>query len=169
MNSVFAQRRQKLLSFKALWSSSPTPARTEEACPACGKAVSRREPVGHRYVRPLYGYHYPVGAYYRLSLILGKGTFQEPDVPLASSGPLDFPGHEAKLDGTCCRTGMNEAVIAVAGRIRGQWAAAGAPDSRLFMDSMSVVVGEKVTRLVEYVDKYELPLIPFPASGGARI
>ena len=76
MSSVFAQRRQKLLSLKALRGSSPAPAHTEEACPACGKAVPRRELVGHRYVCPLCGHHYPVGAYYRLSLILDKGTFR---------------------------------------------------------------------------------------------
>ena len=46
MSSVFAQRRQKLLSLKALRGSSPAPAHTEEACPACGKAVPRRELVG---------------------------------------------------------------------------------------------------------------------------
>ncbi len=39
----------------------PRPAHTEEACPACGKAVPRRELVGHRYVCPLCGHHYPVG------------------------------------------------------------------------------------------------------------
>lgn len=107
MSSVFAQRRQKLLSLKALRGSSPAPAHTEEACPACGKAVPRRELVGHRYVCPLCGHHYPVGAYYRLSLILDKGTFRELDAPLASNNPLDFPGYEAKLDGARRRTGMN--------------------------------------------------------------
>ena len=163
MSSVFAQRRQKLLSLKALRGSSPAPA------PACGKAVPRRELVGHRYVCPLCGHHYPVGAYYRLSLILDKGTFRELDAPLASNNPLDFPGYEAKLDGARRRTGMNEAVVTAAGRIGGQRVAVGALDSRFFMGSMSAAVGEKVTRLVEYADKYKLPLILFSASGGARM
>ena len=169
MSSVFAQRRQKLLSLKALRGSSPAPAHTGEACPACGKAVPRRELVGHRYVCPLCGHHYPVGAYYRLSLILDKGTFRELDAPLASNNPLDFPGYEAKLDGARRRTGMNEAVVTAAGRIGGQRVAVGALDSRFFMGSMSAAVGEKVTRLVEYADKYKLPLILFSASGGARM
>ena len=169
MSSVFAQRRQKLLSLKALRGSSPAPAHTEEACPACGKAVPRRELVGHRYVCHLCGHHYPVGAYYRLSLILDKGTFRELDAPLASNNPLDFPGYEAKLDGARRRTGMNEAVVTAAGRIGGQRVAVGALDSRFFMGSMSAAVGEKVTRLVEYADKYKLPLILFSASGGARM
>ena len=101
--------------------------------------------------------------------ILAKGTFRELDAPLASNNPLDFPGYEAKLDGARRRTGMNEAVVTAAGRIGGQRVAVGALDSRFFMGSMSAAVGEKVTRLVEYADKYKLPLILFSASGGARM
>ena len=169
MSSVFAQRRQKLLSLKALRGSSPAPAHTGEACPACGKAVPRRELVGHRYVCPLCGHHYPVGAYYRLSLILDKGTFRELDAPLASNNPLDFPGYEAKLDGARRRTGMNEAVVTAAGRIGGQRVAVGALDSRFFMGSMSTAVGERVTRAIEYAAAKKLPLVIFSASGGARM
>ena len=169
MSSVFAQRRQKLLSLKALRGSSPAPAQTEETCPACSKAVPRRELVANRYVCPLCGHHYPVGAYYRLSLILDKGTFRELDDGLASNDPLDFPGYEAKLDQARRRTGMNEGVVTATGRMGGQRVAVGAIDSRFFMGSMSAALGEKVTRLVEFADKYRLPLILFSASGGARM
>ena len=169
MSSVFAQRRQKLLSLKALRGSSPAPAQTEETCPACSKAVPRRELVANRYVCPLCGHHYPVGAYYRLSLILDKGTFRELDAGLASNDPLDFHGYEAKLDQARRRTGMNEGVVTATGRMGGQRVAVGAIDSRFFMGSMSAALGEKVTRLVEFADKYRLPLILFSASGGARM
>ena len=169
MSSVFAQRRQKLLSLKALRGSSPAPAQAEETCPACSKAVPRRELVANRYVCPLCGHHYPVGAYYRLSLILDKGTFRELDGGLASNDPLDFPGYEAKLDQARRRTGMNEGVVTATGRMGGQRVAVGAIDSRFFMGSMSAALGEKVTRLVEFADKYRLPLILFSASGGARM
>ena len=169
MSSVFAQRRQKLLSLKALRGSSPAPAQTEETCPACSRAVPRRELVANRYVCPLCGHHYPVGAYYRLSLILDKGTFRELDAGLASNDPLDFPGYEAKLDQARRRTGMNEGVVTATGRMGGQRVAVGAIDSRFFMGSMSAALGEKATRLVEFADKYRLPLILFSASGGARM
>ena len=169
MSSVFAQRRQKLLSLKALRGSSPAPAHTEEACPACGKAVPRRELVGHRYVCPLCGHHYPVGAYYRLSLILDKGTFRELNAPLASNNPLDFPGYEAKLDGARRRTGMNEAVVTATGTVGGNRCVVGVLDSRFLMGSMSAAVGEKLTLAIEYAGKNKLPLILFAASGGARM
>ena len=113
--------------------------------------------------------HYPVGAYYRLSLVLDKGTFRELDANLSSNDPLSFPGYAAKLEGARRRTGMNEGVVAATGRINGQKVAIGALDSRFFMGSMSAALGEKVTRLVEYAEKYKLPLILFSASGGARM
>ena len=169
MSSVFAQRRQKLLSLKALRGSSPAPAHTEETCPACSKAAPRRELVANRYVCPLCGYHYPVGAYYRLSLVLDKGTFRELDEELISNDPLSFPGYGEKLDSARRRTGMNEGVVTAAGRMGGQRVAVGAIDSRFLMGSMSAALGEKVTRLVEYAEKYKLPLILFSASGGARM
>lgn len=169
MSSVFAQRRQKLLSLKALRGSSPAPAHTEETCPACSKAAPRRELVANRYVCPLCGYHYPVGAYYRLSLVLDKGTFRELDEDLISNDPLSFPGYGEKLDSARRRTGMNEGVVTAAGRMGGQRVAVGAIDSRFLMGSMSAALGEKVTRLVEYAEKYKLPLILFSASGGARM
>ena len=169
MSNVFAQRRQKLLSLKALRGSSPAPAHTEEACPSCGGTVRRRALVAARYVCPLCGHHYPVGAYYRLSLVLDKGTFRELDANLSSNDPLSFPGYAAKLEGARRRTGMNEGVVAATGRINGQKVAIGALDSRFFMGSMSAALGEKVTRLVEHAEKYKLPLILFSASGGARM
>ena len=169
MSNVFAQRRQKLLSLKALRGSSPAPAQTEETCPACSQAVPRRELVANRYVCPLCGHHYPVGAYYRLSLILDKGTFRELDANLASNDPLDFPDYEIKLDQARRRTGMNEGAVTATGRMGGQRVAVGAIDSRFFMGSMSAALGEKITRLVEFADKYKLPLILFSASGGARM
>ena len=109
------------------------------------------------------------GAYYRLSLVLDKGTFRELDAALSSNDPLSFPGYSAKLEGARRRTGMNEAVVTATGRINGQKVAIGALDSRFFMGSMSAALGEKVTRLVEHAEKYKLPLILFSASGGARM
>ena len=162
MSNVFAQRRQKLLSLKALRGSSPAPAHTEET-------FRRKDLVTARYVCPLCGHHYPIGAYYRLSLVLDKGTFRELDAALSSNDPLSFPGYSAKLEGARRRTGMNEAVVTATGRINGQKVAIGALDSRFFMGSMSAALGEKVTRLVEYAEKYKLPLILFSASGGARM
>ncbi len=169
MNRVFAQRRHKLLSLKALRDASPAPEGTEALCPACKQAVSRQALVRACYVCPRCGYHHPVGAYYRLSLILDPGSFREMDAALSSSDPLSFPGYNEKLGSARRRTGLHEAVVCAVGSIGGVKAAVGVLDSRFFMGSMSAALGEKVTRLIEYADKNKLPLILFSASGGARM
>ena len=42
-------------------------------------------------------------------------------------------------------------------------------DSNFFMGSMGQIVGEKITRCIEYATKKKLPLIIFCTSGGARM
>ncbi len=169
MSSILAQRRQKLLAMKALRSSPYVPVHTQEVCPGCSKPVTRRELSNHRYVCPLCGYHHPVGAYYRLSLVLDKGTFRELDANLVSNDPLDFPDYKAKLEQAKRRTGTGEGVVTALGRIGGQKVAVGVLDSRFLMGSMSAALGEKVARLIELAGKNKLPLILFSASGGARM
>ena len=169
MSSIFAQRRQKLLALKALRGTPTASPHAVERCPSCQGEFTRRELVAGRYVCPLCGHHYPVGAYYRLSMVLDKGTFRELDEALASADPLEFPGYDSKLEQAQGRTGMNEAVVTAVGRMGGVKVAVGAMDSRFFMGSMSAALGEKVTRLVEYAGKNRLPLILFSASGGARM
>ena len=167
MSGILARRRQKLLALKAL-RTAPAPAETE-TCPACGAGLPRREWVRSLSVCPRCGFHRPVGAYYRLSLVLDRGTFRELDAELCSADPLDFPGYRDKLAQARRRTGMGEGVVTALGRIGGRRAAVGALESGFFMGSMSAALGEKVTRLVERAEKDRLPLILFSASGGARM
>ena len=169
MSSVFQRRRQKLLALKAMRGVSAVHPHTNEVCSHCGGEVSHRELVAGGYVCPLCGCHHPIGAYYRLSLVLDRGSFKELDEELASADPLNFPGYRQKLEKAQGKTGMNEGVVTALGRIGGIRVAVGVLDSRFFMGSMSAALGEKVTRLVEQATKAKLPLILFSASGGARM
>ena len=168
MENIFAKRRARLLAMKAM-RENYVPGEKLVTCPHCGGESQRKDVAAALSVCPLCGYHFPMGAYYRLSSVLDPGSFRELHEKLTAGDPLRFPGYGAKLDGARRRTGMNEGVVTAAGRIGGQRVAVGALDSRFFMGSMSAAVGEKVTRLVEYADKYKLPLILFSASGGARM
>ena len=67
------------------------------------------------------------------------------------------------------KSNLNEAVITGQGNICGKRVCAAIMDSNFMMGSMGCAVGEKITRLVEYATKRELPLIIFTASGGARM
>ncbi|KAJ8423293.1 LOW QUALITY PROTEIN: hypothetical protein Cgig2_031125 [Carnegiea gigantea] len=66
-------------------------------------------------------------------------------------------------------TGLTEAVQTGTGQLNGIPLAIGVMDFKFIGGSMGSVVGEKITRLIEYATKKFLPVILVCASGGARM
>ena len=168
MNSIFAKRRARLLAMKAM-RDNYIPGDRLITCPKCGQESERRLVAQGLSVCPKCGYHWPIGAYYRLSTILDPGSFRELHPRLSAGDPLHFPGYQEKLDAAQHKTGLTEAVVTATGTIGGSRCVAGVLDSRFLMGSMSTAVGEKVTLAIEFAAKNKLPLILFAASGGARM
>ena len=138
-------------------------------CKQCGRRATRQIWAKSLFVCPNCGNHQPIGAYYRLSLVLDSGSFRELDAELAPQDVLGFPGYTDKLSAQTQKTGLSEAAVAAVGRIGGVSVVAAVLDSRFFMGSMSTAVGEKITRAIEYAAAKKLPLVIFSASGGARM
>ncbi|MFT8317327.1 MAG: acetyl-CoA carboxylase, carboxyltransferase subunit beta [Sporolactobacillus sp.] len=138
-------------------------------CPKCKKIMYVKELKKHLYVCQSCGYHYPLGAYDRAEMLFDEGSFTEFDQNLVSGNPLNFPNYMNKLEKDRQRTHLNEAVLTGKGKIKGLETAAAIMDKGFRMGSMGSVVGEKITRLVEYADLHHLPVIIFSASGGARM
>ena len=168
MNNIFSKRRARLLAMKAT-RDNYIPGDQLTCCPKCGKESEKKAVATGLSVCPLCGYHFPIGAYYRLSTVLDSGSFRELNGRLSSTDPLDFPGYIAKLASAQHRTGLTEAVVTAVGTIGGNKCVVGVMDSRFLMGSMSAAVGEKLTLAIEYAMKNKLPLILFAASGGARM
>ena len=168
MNDIFAKRRARLLAMKAM-RDNYVPGDKLVTCPKCGQESERRLVAQGLSVCPKCGYHWPIGAYYRLSTILDPGSFRELHPRLSAGDPLHFPGYQEKLDAAQHKTGLTEAVVTATGTIGGSRCVVGVLDSRFLMGSMSTAVGEKVTLAIEFAAKNKLPLILFSASGGARM
>ena len=176
MNNFFAERRARMIQLKERRKGKETDVPRKQAakavfgkCPDCGAMVPKTELARTLYVCPKCGYHHPVGAYLRLSMLLDSKSFRELDEKLTAPNALKFPGYDEKLQSARRVTGLNEGVVTARGKIDGRTAVFAVMDSRFMMGSMGVAVGEKVTRAVEYADRAGLPLIIFTASGGARM
>ncbi|WP_235370485.1 acetyl-CoA carboxylase, carboxyltransferase subunit beta [Pseudoflavonifractor phocaeensis] len=168
MNGLFRQRRDRLLTYQAMREGKLTPSR-RITCPACGAESAALDWNRNYQVCPKCGHHNPVEAYYRLSMILDPGSFQELEEKLSPADPLAFPGYPQKLKALEEDTGLRDAAVAAVGMVEGHKAVFVVLDSRFLMGSMGTAVGEKVTRAAEYAEKRKLPLVIFAASGGARM
>ena len=174
MNPIFANRRERLMEMKVRRKGVEQPRRLVappvfDKCSRCGAVAAKAELARSLYVCPNCGYHHPIGAYLRLAMVLDAKSFRELNEGLVAPNALQFPGYEEKLEFARDATGLSEAVVTARGRIGGVPVAAAVLDSRFFMGSMGVAVGEKITRCVEYAQRHRLPLIIFSASGGARM
>jgi len=149
MNGVFAKRRARLLAMKAI-RDNHIPGDKAITCPKCGQDSDRKSVAQNLSVCPKCGYHFPIGAYYRLSTILDPGSFRELFEKLPAADPLSFPGYRAKVEAAQRKTGLTEAVVTATGTIGGRKCVVGVLDSRFFMGSMSAAVGEKITLAIEY-------------------
>ncbi|MCR2018709.1 acetyl-CoA carboxylase carboxyl transferase subunit beta [Blautia pseudococcoides] len=138
-------------------------------CKKCGKLIRTDKFIDNSYVCYLCGYYETLDYKKRLSMIMDDSTFQEFDINTEFYDPITFPGYREKYNSISIKDDMHEAIITGRGYIDGYKVMVGVMDTRYFMGSMGIVVGEKVARLFEYATRDNTPVIIFVASGGARI
>lgn len=138
-------------------------------CKKCRTMIYTNDLKENLYICPKCGHYHRISAYERIAMIIDEGTFEEWDMLMENSNPLDFPEYIDKLEKLQDELDINEGVVTGCGRIHGEKAAVAVMDARFMMASMGYNVGEKITRIIERSTEMELPLIIFTCSGGARM
>nr|YP_009559205.1 acetyl-CoA carboxylase carboxyltransferase beta subunit [Barbeya oleoides]QBA96004.1 acetyl-CoA carboxylase carboxyltransferase beta subunit [Barbeya oleoides] len=119
------------------------------------------------------GCHLKMSSSDRIELSIDPGTWDPMDEDMVSLDPIEFHSEEEpykdRLDSYQRKTGLTEAVQTGTGQLNGIPVAIGVMDFQFMGGSMGSVVGEKITRLIEYATNQFLPLILVCASGGARM
>nr|YP_010528574.1 acetyl-CoA carboxylase beta subunit [Acriopsis javanica]UXW65465.1 acetyl-CoA carboxylase beta subunit [Acriopsis javanica]UXW65618.1 acetyl-CoA carboxylase beta subunit [Acriopsis javanica] len=119
------------------------------------------------------GYHLKMSSSDRIELFIDPGTWDPMDKDMVSMDPIEFHSEEESyLDHISFyqrETGLTEAVQTGVGQINSIPVAIGVMDFQFMGGSMGSVVGEKITRLIEYATNRSLPIIIVCASGGARM
>lgn len=140
-----------------------------QKCEKCNHIVYTEDVIEHHHVCPRCGHYFRIAPMERLGMVLDGGSFEEWDKDLETMNPLEFPGYEKKVEKMRQNTGLSEAVVTGKGTIGGVETAIGVMSSSFLMGSMGMIVGEKITRMVERATKEKLPVILFCCSGGARM
>nr|QIQ22894.1 acetyl-CoA carboxylase beta subunit [Cistanche tubulosa] len=119
------------------------------------------------------GYHLKMSSSERLEVLIDPGTWAPMDEDIVSLDPIEFHSEEDpykdRINSYQRKTGLIEAVQTGVGQLNGIPIALGIMEFEFMGGSMGSVVGEKITRLIEYATKKFLPLIIVCASGGARM
>nr|YP_009547566.1 acetyl-CoA carboxylase carboxyltransferase beta subunit [Vaginularia trichoidea]AYW16083.1 acetyl-CoA carboxylase carboxyltransferase beta subunit [Vaginularia trichoidea] len=118
------------------------------------------------------GYHLPINSMERIELLIDPNTWIPMDEDTYARDVLSFSdedSHENRLLVSQEKTGLIDAVQTGIGYLNGTLIAPGVMDFHFMGGSMGSVVGEKITRLIEYATQRLLPLVLICASGGARM
>lgn len=136
-------------------------------CPKCNQFIYTKILNENLKVCPKCQYHFPLSCQERIKLL--TDNFKELYANLESADPLEFRGpksYKEKLEEEKKKTSLKEAAVVGEAEIGGKRVAFGVTDSRFIMGSMGSVVGEKITRIIEYAQDKRIPLIIVSGSGG---
>lgn len=141
-------------------------------CPSCGEVIHNLALSENLQVCPKCEHHFNLGSRERIESIVDADSFEEHDPSMSSVDPLGFKGvttYADRLQSYKQKTGLVDAVTTGAAKINGRQVGLGVMDFNFLAATMGSVVGEKITRIIEFSTKNKLPVILVCASGGARM
>jgi acetyl-CoA carboxylase carboxyl transferase subunit beta len=143
-----------------------------QKCPGCEQVVHEIELADNQRVCPRCDHHFAQSAKERIAYLLDPDSFVECDAGLRSEDTLQFQGvatYKDRLKKYQDATGLTDAVLSGYGMIEGYKVAIAVMDFSFLAATMGSVVGERITRTIEFGTENRCPVIIVSASGGARM
>ncbi|WP_353169326.1 acetyl-CoA carboxylase, carboxyltransferase subunit beta [Flavobacterium sp.] len=146
---------------KGLWYKSPT-----------GKIVDSDELERNLWVSPEDDYHVRIGSAEYFRILFDDNEFKELDANLTSVDSLKFVDtkkYSDRLKEVTEKTKLKDAVRTGVGKSKGNDIVVCCMDFAFIGGSMGAVVGEKISRGINYAINNKLPFVMISKSGGARM
>lgn len=137
-----------------------------------GKIVHTRELKHNAFVVPDEDYHVRIGSKEYFELLFDHNEFKELDPDMESADPLNFADTKPYLERireSKEKTDLKDAIRTAVGKLNGISIVIGCMDFSFIGGSMGSVVGEKISRAIDYCLKHKTPLLLISRSGGARM
>jgi acetyl-CoA carboxylase carboxyl transferase subunit beta len=141
-------------------------------CDECGEIIYKKELEKKLNVCPKCNFHFRIGCYDYIDILLDSDSFDEFNSHITSTDPLRFKDskkYSEKYQAAVKKTGLKEAVVTGRGTIAGLGVVLAFMDFSFLGGSMGSVVGEKVSRAISVALDEKKPLIIVSSSGGARM
>lgn len=137
-----------------------------------GHIVHMRELKNNAYVSPEDDHHVRIGSKEYFEIIFDHNKFKELDANLSSGDPLKFVDtkkYPDRIKATQKATGLTDACRTAVGKMNGIDLVVNCMDFAFIGGSMGSVVGEKISRAIDYSLKHKVPFLMISKSGGARM
>lgn len=137
-----------------------------------GTIIHTRELKNNAFVVPEDGYHVRIGSKEYFEILFDDKKFTELDADLESGDPLEFidsKPYPKRIKDSQKKTGLKDAIRTAHGKMNGLKLVVACMDFSFVGGSMGSVVGEKISRAIDYSLKHKLPLLIISKSGGARM
>tara|TARA_B100000424_G_scaffold267408_1_gene260165 strand:+ start:956 stop:1798 length:843 start_codon:yes stop_codon:yes gene_type:complete len=137
-----------------------------------GSIVHIRELKNNSYVCPEDDHHVRIGSKEYFEILFDNKSFKELDENLSSSDPLKFTDTKSYKDRvvkSTKATGLTDAIRTAHGKLNGHKIVISCMDFSFIGGSMGSVVGEKISRAIDFSLKNKIPLMIISKSGGARM
>lgn len=140
-------------------------------CKKCGETTTMKELRANLYVCPSCDYHVRIGSHDYFDIIF-DGKFTELFGDLISEDFLKFKDlktYEERLISAVSKTNLKDAITVAVGKVNRKPLIIAAMDFSFIGGSMGSVVGEKISRGIDYAIEHRTPFMIISKSGGARM
>jgi acetyl-CoA carboxylase carboxyl transferase subunit beta len=141
-------------------------------CPECKTVISTAEHRQQLYTCAKCDFHDRINSQEYFEILFDENRFQELDENLTSSDPLQFVDtkpYPDRIKATQRKTNLKDAVRTAHGTINGLDLVVACMDFNFIGGSMGSVVGEKISRAIDYSRANKIPFLMISKSGGARM
>ena len=141
-------------------------------CPKCKNTSTVKDVEQNLWVCPNCGHHHRITPEQYFSFLFDDGHYHSLFTNLQSIDMLkfkDLKAYEGRLKEAKKKAGEQDALHAAVGEVNGETLVVCAMNFRFIGGSMGSIVGEKISRAIDYCVEHRHPLLIISQSGGARM
>jgi acetyl-CoA carboxylase carboxyl transferase subunit beta len=141
-------------------------------CPNCGQMIHHKDVRERQHVCPHCDHHMRIGPAERLTPLFDDGQYTAVELPEVAQDPLKFRDtkrYPDRLKEVRSRTGEDEAITVVHGKIGGLPVVAAVQNFAFMGGSLGMAAGEAIIAAAKLAVLQQASLLIFSAAGGARM
>jgi acetyl-CoA carboxylase carboxyl transferase subunit beta len=171
MSSTWFRRNKKGI-LTSTEEKKETPDGLWHKCPQCKATVTVKELQDNLYICHKCNYHNRINAKEYFEILFDNNQYDtlfDNIVPKDFLGFVDMKPYAARIEEAQKSTGLKDAMTVGVGKMNGRDFVVAGMNFNFIGGSMGSVVGEKISRSIDFCIEHRMPLMVISKSGGARM